>query len=246
MAKPGDEVDMSDRDAERLCAGYRIAVQDPPYDAVDAAVMRGAARQTRRFPVRRLAYGIAATLLAALGLAAWMRSPALWRRPAVIPTRTTTASAARPSSGRTSLFNDYLSNAMLDSGGTGFLQQAAAVSTPSTGPSCGTAAAVDLNAPGALGGVRVGSPGDYVKIMRIIAGVTRHPEMDVARWISATFQAGNVSYQPLWRTSLPPQRRLSFCLGSVSYDVVLTITVEGARVSPTDYYKNSRKPLRMR
>jgi len=43
-----------------------------------------------------------------------------------------------------------------------------------------------------------------------------------------------------------PQRRLSFCLGSTSYDVVLTITANGAQVSPTDYYKNSRKPLRMR
>ena len=105
---------------------------------------------------------------------------------------------------------------------------------------------IDLNAPGALDGLEVGRPADYAKIMRIIAGVTQHPELDVARWISATFHAGNVSYLPLWLTSLPPQRRLSFCLGSASYGVVLTITGNGARVSPTDYYKNPRKPLRMR
>jgi hypothetical protein len=237
---------MSDHDAERLCAGYRVTVQDPPYDTVDAALMRAAARRTRRFPVRQLAYGIAATLLAALGLAAWMRSPSLWHRPAIVPTRTTTAGEARPSNGGPPLFNDYLSNAMLDSGGTGFLQPASAVSATSTDPTCGTAAATDLNSPGALDRLRAGSPGDYDKIMRIIAGVTRHPEMDVARWISATFHAGNVSYLPLWQTSLPPQRRLSFCLGSVSYDVVLMITADGARVSPTDYYKNYRRPLRMR
>jgi len=237
---------MSACDAERLCAGYRVTVEDPPFDAVDAALMRAAARRTRRFPVRQLAYGIAATLLAALGLAAWMRSPTLWHRPAIIPTRTTTASEVRQSKARTASLNDYLTNAVLGSDGTGFLQEASAVSAMSTGPACGSAAAIDLNAPGALDGLRAGSPGDYVKIMRIIAGVTRHPEMDVARWIGATFHAGNVSYLPLWQTSLPPQRRLSFCLGSTGYDVVLTITGEGARVSPTDYYKNSRRPLRMR
>lgn len=115
-----------------------------------------------------------------------------------------------------------------------------------TDPTCGTAARIDLNAPGALDSLRVGNPSDYVRIMRIIAGLTRHPELDVTRWISATFHAANVSYLPLWLTSLPPQRRLSFCLGSTSYGVVLTITSNGAQVSPTDYYKNDRKPLRMR
>jgi hypothetical protein len=236
---------MSDHDAERLCAGYRASVQDPPYDAADAALMRAAASRARRFPLRHLAYGIAATLLAALGLAAWMRSPGYRHRPAIIATRTTTAQEVRPAKLRTIPADDYLSNAMLGSAGTGFLQETSAVSAMSE-PTCGTAAAIDLNAPGALDGLRVRKPGDYVKIMRIIAGLTRHPEMDVARWIGATFHAGNVSYLPLWLTSLPPQRRLSFCLGSTSYDVVLTITGNGARVSPTDYYKNSRKPLRMR
>lgn len=240
---------MSDRDAERLCAGYRVAVQDPPYDAADAALMRAAARRTRRFPLRHLAYGIAATLLAALGLATWMRSPIHLHRPAIIATRTTTAQAVPSAKARTTPFDDYLSNAMLGSATTAFLQQASAVSatsTDSTDPTCGTAAGIDLNAPGALDGLKVSNPGDYAKIMRIIAGVTRHPEMDVARWIGATFHAGNVSYLPLWQTSLPPQRRLSFCLGKASYDVVLTITDNGARISPTDFYKNSRKPLRMR
>ena len=237
---------MSARDAERLCAGYRVTVEDPPFDAVDAALMRAAARSTHRFPVRQLVYGIGATLLAALGLAAWMRSPPFGDRPAIVPTRTTTASTVRQSKARTPLLDDYLTNAVLGSDGTGFLQDASAVSAMSTDPACRPAAAIDLNARGALDGLRVGKPGDHVKIMRIIAGVTRHPEMDVARWISATFHAENVSYLPLWRTSLPPQRRLSFCLGSASYEVALTITADGARVSPEDYYKNSRGPLRMR
>jgi hypothetical protein len=248
MGKPGDE-DMSDHDAERLCAGYRASVQDPPYDAADAALMRAAARRAHPFPLQYLTYGIAATLLAALGLAAWMRSGASWHRPANITTHTTTAQEVRPAKARTTPFNDYLnsylSNAMLGSASTGSLQETSAVSAMSE-PTCETGAATDLNTPGVLDDLRVGRPGDYAKIMRIIAGVTRHPEMDVARWISTTFHAGNVSYLPLWLTSFPPQRRLSFCLGSASYKVVLTITDTGARVSPTDYYKNSRQPLRMR
>ncbi|MGB6486445.1 MAG: hypothetical protein WBE91_06135 [Steroidobacteraceae bacterium] len=240
---------MSDHDIERLCAGYRATVQDPPYDPADAALIRAAARrahQARRLPVRRVAYGIAATLLAALGLAAGMRSLTFWHRPSIIATRATAAQEARPSKARTSPFNDYLTNAMLGSASTGFLQETSAVSTTSTDPTCGTAAAIDLNAPGALASLKTTKPADYGKIMHIIAGLTQHPELDVARWISATFHAGNVSYLPLWLTSLPPQRRLSFCLGSTSYGVVLTITGNGARVSPRDYYKNSRKPLRMR
>lgn len=243
---------MSDHDTERLCAGYRATVQDPPYDAADAALMRAAMRRTRRLPMRRMAYGIAATLLAAFGLAAGMRSLTFWRRPSTVETRTAASRERHAAKGQTISFNDYLSNAMLSSAPSvqqrdaGFLQQTSALSPLRADLTCGTAAAIDLNAPGELDSLKVGRPGDYVRIMRIIAGLTRHPEVDVARWISATFHAGNVSYLPLWLTSLPPQRRLSFCLESTSYSVVLTITSNGARVSPTDYYKNARKPLRMR
>jgi hypothetical protein len=239
---------MSDHDIERLCAGYRATVQDPPYDSTDAALMRAAARRVRRLPVRRLAYAIAATVLAALGLAAGMRSLTLRHRPFIVVRRATAVREAQASRGRATPLNDYLTNAMLGSASasSGFLQETSAVSAMRTDPACGTATEVDLNAAGALESLKATKPGDYVRIMRIIAGVTRHPELDVARWISATFHAGNVSYVPLWLTSLPPQRRLSFCLGSTSYDVVLTITGNGARISPTDYYKNARKPLRMR
>lgn len=52
------------------------------------------------------------------------------------------------------------------------------------------------------------------------------------------------SYFPLWLTSLPPKRRLSFCLQDARYDVVLTITRNGARVSSTDYPGDPRSPVR--
>ena len=187
METPGDEVDMSDHEIERLSAGSRATVEDPPYDAADAALLRAASQRARTRLLPCLVYAVAAGVLAAL-----LKTAAL----AQIPSE-------------------------LD---------------------CATAAAVDLNAPGALAGLKVGRPGDYAKIIGIIAGVTRHPELDVARWISTTFHAEDVSYFPLWLTSLPPRRRLSFCLQGTRYDVVLTITHDGARLSPTDYPSNPRAP----
>ncbi|HEY6515000.1 MAG TPA: hypothetical protein VIY50_02575 [Steroidobacteraceae bacterium] len=216
---------MSDHDIEGLCTGYRKYVENPPYDAVDAAVLHAALRQTRRPKMRRLTYGIVAALLVALGLAADVRTLVVRHRPVNVAT---TKVHEAPSI-------DYLSNAMLTSGSARAhdLWQTSAFLATQPGPTCATAAADDLNAPGALDLLRVSKPGDYARIMRIIAGVTRHPELDVARWISATFHAGNVSYLPLWQTSLPPKRRLSFCLAGTGYSVVLTITRDGARVSPT-------------
>lgn len=238
---------MSDHDIERLCAGYRQTVEDPPYDAADAALLRAAAHRARRFPMRHLTYGIAATLLVAFGLAAGVRSLALRHRPSSRETLAATPRQAQaPASRSQTRSNDYLSAAMLSSAtgqhDTGFLQQTSALWSMQADPSCGTAAVVDLNAPGAIEGVKVSKPGDYAKIKRIIAGVTRHPELDVARWIGATFHAGSVSYLPLWMTSLPPKRRLSFCLDSTPYRVVLTITPNGARVSPVDDSGNAHSP----
>ena len=208
---------MSDQDIERLCAGYRKSVENPPYDAVDDALLHAAAHQARQPKMRRLRYGIAASALVALGLAVGARALVVWRRPANIETRVPKI--------RTSPRNDYLSDAMLTSGsvaGDDLSSQADLT--------CRTVD--DLNAPGALDRLRVGKPDDYARIMRIIAGVTRHPELDVARWISATFHAGNVSYLPLWLTSFPPKRRLSVCLASSGYTVILTLTSAGAHVTP--------------
>jgi hypothetical protein len=251
---------MSEHDIERLCIGYRQTVEDPPYDAADAALLRAAASRARHFPMRRLAYSIAATLLAALGLAAGVRALALRHRSSGHETlaAATRKRPATPASVSGPLANDYLTDAVLSTAtnqhehfqafmtqlprradlqqrDSGFLQQTSAFSSMQPDPACATAGTIDLNAPGALAGLKATKPGDYAKITRIIAGVTRHPELDVARWISATFHAGSVSYLPLWMTSLPPKRRLSFCLDSTPYRVVLTITQNGARVSPVDY-----------
>jgi hypothetical protein len=211
---------MSNQDIERLCSGYRKSVESLPYDAVDSALLHAAARQARRPRMRRLSYGIAASVLAALGLAAGARALVVWRRPATIETHMAITREAPTPKIRTSPRNDYLSDAVLTSGSA----------TGQADLTCRTAD--DLNGPGALDRLRIGKPADYARIMRIIAGVTRHPDLDVARWIGATFHAGNVSYLPLWLTSFPPKRRLSFCLASSGYTVVLTLTSDGAHVSP--------------
>ncbi|MGH8199249.1 MAG: hypothetical protein ACREVO_02600 [Steroidobacteraceae bacterium] len=211
---------MSEQDIERLCSGYRKSVENPPYDAVDGALLHAAARQARRPRMRRLSYGIAASVLAALGLVAGARALVIWHRPVTIETRMAVTREAPPPNFRSSPRNDYLSDAMLTSGSA----------AGQANLTCRTAD--DLNAPGALDRLRVGKPGDYARIMRIIAGLTRHPDLDVARWIRATFHAANVSYLPLWLTTFPPKRRLSFCLASSGYTVVLTLTSDGAHVSP--------------
>ncbi|HUN72501.1 MAG TPA: hypothetical protein VMU52_09340 [Steroidobacteraceae bacterium] len=120
--------------------------------------------------------------------------------------------------------------ALLRQDDTGFLQETSAFSSTQADLTCGPAAEVDLNSPGALDDLKVTKPADYVRIRRIIAGVTRHPDADVARWISATFHAGDVSYEPLWLTSYPPKRRLRFCLEGTGYRAILTMTPNGARV----------------
>jgi len=230
-----------DPDLERLCAGYRETVQDPPYDAADAALLGVAARQTRRLAKRRLAYyATAAALLAAVGLSAAVRSLIVARGPANIESRTAMTRQAPAQDRFRAQIARMSQPALLRQSDTGFLQETSALSSLQPDPACGTAPEVDLNAPGALDDLMVTKPGDYVRIRRIIAGVTRRPDEDVARWIGATFHAGNVSYEPIWLTSYPPKRRLRFCLGGTGYSAVLTITSDGARV------EMARGPPRMR
>lgn len=240
---------MSDRDIERLCAGYRASVQDPPYDAADAALLHAAAQRARRFQRQYWVYGIAASLVAALGLAAglWLETPG--RRSANIDTHQTAALGP--------LSDEYLHHATLGSPQAGrldytqattltrasrairmqqrdiaSLREAYAVAAMRTDLACGPSALIDLNAPGVLSSLKSTKPADYARIIGIITGLTKHPESDVVPWISATFHARGVSYLPLWLTSLPPKRLLSFCLGNTRYRVLLTMARDGALVSP--------------
>ena len=249
---------MSDDDIERLSAAYRATVEDPPHDAADAVLLRAASKRARTLPLPRLLYAVAAGLLVALGVAVELQVVTSRPLPSHVDTRTTADRGhvgARPliRNRQTTASDNYLSHATLSSVSPQRILQppdpqvllkTAAFALIPTEPGCAAAASVDLNAPGALAGLKVGRPGDYAKIIGIIAGVTRHPELDVARWITTRFHAEDVSYFPLWLTSLPPRRRLSFCLQGTRYDVVLMITRDGARVSPVDYSGIPRAPAR--
>lgn len=235
---------MSDDDLKRLCAGYRASIEDPPYDAADAALLRVAAQRARHFPMRRLAYGIAAALVAGLGVAVGLRSMTPSRKPSTVPAHEATAlSEARSARTQSPAFANYLTPATLGSAHSGRPDYAEATAPlargshpvslrrPGTGLACGPSAEVDLNAPGVLAGLEATNPDDYARIMGIITGLTQHPDLDVARWIATSFHARGVSYFPLWQTSLPPKRLLSFCLDSTRYRVVLSITSNGAQVT---------------
>ena len=89
---------------------------------------------------------------------------------------------------------------------------------------------VDLNAPGVLDRLKTQHPADYGTIAAILAGLRHHPSRDVPHWMMTTFDARQVQYVPLWLTSFPPKRRLSFSLNDTRYRVVLTITRDGALV----------------
>jgi hypothetical protein len=217
--------------------------------------LRTAERNAHYRPVRRrLTYGIAAGLLAAFAIAAGWRSVTAWHRPPTtmrLPTATPDpAVAARrdftpvspPLIAIRDLSREAVQRVGLQQGEAGFLREASAVA-PARAAMCG-GDTIDLNARGALAALRVRNPTDYARITGIIAGLTQHPETDVARWIAVRFHARDVSYVPLWRTSLPPQRLLSLCLENVRYSVLLTIAPSGARVSPTGLYRTLRAPGR--
>ncbi len=94
--------------------------------------------------------------------------------------------------------------------------------------SCATAgrsgAIIDLNQPGVLETLRRDNPAQYQKIQEIIAGLFGRPDAEVPHWIQTTFDARDVSYEPILLTSDPPQRRLSFALNNTRYQAVLTLT----------------------
>ncbi len=93
---------------------------------------------------------------------------------------------------------------------------------------------MDLNVPGTLDALRTLRPADYIRIVAILAGVQQHSNGDVPRWMATAFNARNVEYAPLWLTSFPPKRRLSFSLDDTRYRVILTMTRNGAHVLPVD------------
>jgi hypothetical protein len=91
---------------------------------------------------------------------------------------------------------------------------------------------IDLNAPGAMERLEQSNPRHHDKVTRILAGVLKHADRDVPRWLQASFAASDVSYAPILMTSAPPQRRLSFALDGTRYLAVLTLSHVTGEVVP--------------
>ena len=90
--------------------------------------------------------------------------------------------------------------------------------------SFGQSGIVNLDVPGALGALARDKPQHYEKVREILAEVQKQPDSEVARWMSARFDARNVGYAPLLLVTDPPKRRLSFTIDETRYRATITLT----------------------
>ncbi len=93
---------------------------------------------------------------------------------------------------------------------------------------------INLNRPGVLGALQYNNPAHYQKIQEIIAGLFRHPQSEVPRWIKTSYNGRDVSYSLYLLTSYPPKRRLSFALDDARYRAVVTLTHVKAEIIPAE------------
>lgn len=91
---------------------------------------------------------------------------------------------------------------------------------------------VDLDAPGAIDGVRASNPAHFEKIMKIIGGVVHQADSAVPGWLRVNFDARDVAYRPVVMTSHPPKRRLAFALDDTRYEVVVVLTNAIGTITP--------------
>jgi len=91
---------------------------------------------------------------------------------------------------------------------------------------------VDLNKPDSLEALQRSNPTHYGKVRRILEGILQQRDAAVPHWIQTNFDARNVGYVPIFMTSFPPKRRLSFALDETRYEAVLTLTNFRAEIVP--------------
>lgn len=80
--------------------------------------------------------------------------------------------------------------------------------------------------------IRQTRPEHYKKIRKILADIQDQVEGKVGKWMQTTFDAREVSYEPMLLVSLPPQRRLSFKLDDTRYAGVIVLTNYQAQMTP--------------
>ena len=91
---------------------------------------------------------------------------------------------------------------------------------------------VDLDAPGVLEALEQTNPAHYGIVRTILAEVFLRPDIEVPRWLRASFNAQGVDYRPIVLTSHPPKRRLSFTLDDTRYVAVIVLTNVNGTIVP--------------
>ncbi|HEY1287920.1 MAG TPA: hypothetical protein VGF58_06300 [Burkholderiales bacterium] len=92
---------------------------------------------------------------------------------------------------------------------------------------------VNLNAPGAMEGIKATSPAHYDAIQAIVAGLARNPHTADPRWIQTSFHARDVSYGMALLTSYPPKKNIAFTLDETRYEGRMTLESGSASFVPT-------------
>jgi hypothetical protein len=110
--------------------------------------------------------------------------------------------------------------------------RAAALSATLLAAPVASAAAYDLDQPGALESLKQARPEHHAKVQRIIADALRLPDEGVPSWLQTAYGAQDVRFEPLLLTSDPPQRQLSFTLDQTAYKAVLRLTDAKPRALP--------------
>ncbi|HTD04791.1 hypothetical protein [Undibacterium sp.] len=75
-----------------------------------------------------------------------------------------------------------------------------------------------------LARIRQARPEHYWKILQILADIQDQAEGKVGKWLQTTFDARDVSYEPLLLVTDPPKRRLAFRLDNARYEGVIVLT----------------------
>jgi hypothetical protein len=83
--------------------------------------------------------------------------------------------------------------------------------------------AVNLDTPGAMDALARDNPAHSAKIRQIMDGLQERRDVEVPAWIRTSFDAQEVLYTPMVRTSYPPKKRLSFTLDGIHYSATITL-----------------------
>ena len=76
------------------------------------------------------------------------------------------------------------------------------------------------------------NPAHYRIISQMLSELPAIPEADVVSWISHSFHASDVHYEPAFPGTASPRRKLAFTLDGIRYETMMTLTAAGTRRIP--------------